>query len=343
MKWTFQQIEGPKPDRKTLELDGWNAPFGRPRKEPVIKEVIASRIQTTRYPGSDKQTRHAFGTNWEETELKGRWMTKAQSDGREANDIADEWTQFVKDERTCRIAWGVIVSYTGYVKELTLSRESEDEIAWTMKLEIDSRDDITQRRLPPTYQQAVDNLTEINTFLTSSKLLQTPILPAISPDFLESLDNLAASLNAPAAEMNKLAGRFDDLEKASYSTLQHFRGAVQDMRQALISMKDTVMATQVDAVVLVRTAESDLAWTQYQLDLDNQSYVILDQLAQLDRKAELAQSNSATKFVTAIQGDSWEAIAIRGCGDVDRAAEIRSINGARYGERPQVGESYLVP
>lgn len=342
-RWTFLQTEGPQSARKQLELDGWNAPFGRPRQEPVIREVIKSRIQTTRYPGSSKQTRHAFGTNWESIDLKGRWMTKANTSGKTANEVAEDWTDFVKDERSCRIAWGFIVSYTGYIEELELARESEHEIAWRMKIEIDNRDDVSIKNKQLSFAPpADDNIAFLASWRNTGIKQLEPAIPDMSPDFLESLDNLAAALNQPSAEFNKLAGRFGDLEKATYSTLQHFRGAVTGFRTAVLNIRETVLNADIDTVMLVRTADSDLAWLKYQLDLDYQTYLVMDQLNQLDRKAELAEKQEVSKFVTAIQGDTWESISIRATGGPDKAGEIRQINGIRYGYLPLVGTSYLV-
>jgi len=342
MKWTFTQIEGNPTEapRKTLELDGWNAPFGRPRQDPVIREVIKSRIQTTRYPGSHKQTRHAFGTNWESTELKGRWMSKAG--GKLASEMADEWTAFVQDERTCRIAWGFIVSYIGYIEELEIARESEHEIAWRMRIQIDNRDDQNKRSAPPNLKPAADDLSDITNWMAFSRKLLEPAIPDMSGDFLDQLDQLAAALNVPAAEMNKLAGRFDDLEKASFSTLQHFKGAVTGFRNALNQFRDTAVNAGIDSTMLVRSAESDIRWLRYQLDLDDQVYMIKDQLNRLARQAELAQKIEVSKFVLAREGDTWESISIRATGSAAKAGAIRQLNGARYGEHPEVGESYLV-
>jgi hypothetical protein len=350
MKWTFEQIEGPAGQRKRLELDGWNAPFGRPRKEPVIKEVIKSRIQTTRYPGSDKQTRHAFGSNWDSTELKGRWMTKNLGfENLTANDMADLWTAFLKDERTIRVAWGPIISYTGYLVELELGRESEHEIAWKMKIEIDQRDDVAKRPLPRAFEPVENNLAAISNWLAFSKKLRARVDNDLSPDFFDSLNNLAALINTPAAIMARLAGRFDDLSKASISTLQHFRGAVSGMRTALLSIRDTVLDAGRDVQivygspsVLRNTAVNDLAWANYQADLDVQTLELLDRLNELDRRAELAMKNEVTAFVLAKEGDTWESISTRATGGPDKAADIRSVNGIHYGEKPVPGESYLV-
>lgn len=344
MNWVFEQIEGPSSERKKLTLSGWNAPYGRPRKEPVIREVIKSRIQTTRYPGSNKQTRHAFGTNWEDgTELHGRWMTKnLLVYGKTANDVVDEWTAFIKDERTVRMAWGFIVSYTAYIEELEIARESEDEVAWKMKIQIDQRDDTIKRPAPPKAQPIEDNLEFIKTWASFSEKLKAPVLPDISPDLLDQLNNLAAALNGPSAELNKLAGQFDDIEKATYATLQHFRGAISGVETAIDDFRETLLNVDIDSAMLVRSAESDIAWVKYTSDFDLQTMLVLDQLNQMDRKAELAQKQDATKFVTAKEGDSWESISTRATGGPDKAGDIRSLNGVRYGDKPEPGQSYLV-
>jgi hypothetical protein len=340
-KWTFEQLEG-RGDRKKLELDGWNAPFGRPRKEPVIREVIKSRVQTTRYPGASNQSRHAFGTNWETTELKGRWSTRFGV--KTANEVADDWIKFVRDERTCRIAWGFIVSYTGFISELEIARESEHEIAWRMKLELDGRDDMDKRAVPPRILNPIkENFNDLKAFVTLSKKLREPTLPDIAPDFLESLDNLAATLNGPAAELNKLVGRIDDIEKASYSTLQHFRGAIAGFRTAILGMREVAVNTGIDTAMLVRTAESDIAWAKYQADIDNQTDILLEQIAAIDRRAALAQKAEVSKTIVAEEGDSWESLSTRALGGPNNAGEIRQLNGIRYGEKPVAGETYLVP
>lgn len=340
MRWTFAQIEGPSSDRKTLELEGWKAPFGRARQEPVIRELIKSRIQTTRYPGSNNQARHAFGTNWEPVDLKGRWMTK--QGGLTAREMADAWTDFVRDERTIRISWGYIVSYTGYIEELELGREDEHNIAWRMHVHIDKRDDIRHAELLPTVDPTENYNAMFDSFIFSDGKAVIPEIPELEPTFLESLENLAAELNKPAAAFAKAIGEIDDFRKESFATLQAFRGTVSNMFTALAELHDFVVNTTVDEAILVRTAESDIAWVEYQLNLDNQVAILYDQLTTYDRLADQAQVDAQSKFVLAVDGDSWESISIRATGSADKAGAIRSLNGAQYGERPTPGESYLV-
>jgi hypothetical protein len=340
-EWVFQQLEGPASSRRRMTLSAYNAPFGRPRKEAIFKELIRSRVQITRYPGaSKKQTRHAFGVNWEPFELKGRWMTRHSTAS--ALDISREWIRFIKDERTCRIAWGNIISWTGYIEELELAHESEDDIAWRMKIIIDSRDDdnsVFVRRHAP---KVSDDVAFLQSWVATANAQKDVAVDNLTPDFLESLENLAGELNKPAALLAKLAGDFDDLEKRTYSLVQHFRGAVANMQTAIATMRLTVLHAEVDSMNFVRTAESDINWLLFQLDFDYQSTVMLDVCGRLDRTAQLAESPEASKFVVARQGDTWESLSTRATGGPQKAAAIRSLNGGRYGTHPTPGEMYLV-
>lgn len=343
MDWTFEQMEGPVSDRKKLVLSGWAAPFGRPRKEPVMKETIKARVQTTRYPGGSAQTRHAFGVNLEPMELKGRWMSKVLD--KTANEVADDWSAFVRDQRTIRISWGNIVSWQGFIDELELARESADEIAWKLHILLDDRDDKVK---PPMGQlEITDAIPEtIEAALAAWANLGVKKIRFsndLTPDFLESLDNLAAAMNQPAAILAKIANQIDSIEKKTYSTLQHFRGATANMKQGILQMRETVLNTQIDSVMLIRSAGADSQWAQYQGQFDVDTMTVLHLLAQADRKAELQQKKEGSKFITAREGDTWETMATRATGSPDKAAALRALNGAAYADQPQPGESYLVP
>lgn len=341
MDWTFLQIEGPEDDRKKIVLSGWDAPFGRERKDPILKEVIKSRVQTTRYPGGTGQTRHAFGTNYESMELKGRWMSRHSETS--ANDMVDAWTAFVRDEKTIRVSWGNIISWQGFIEEIEFGRESKDAVSWRMRILIDDRDDQKKTKAPPKMGSSLPNLDKfIQNWVRKGKLLLEPTLPDISPGFLESLDNLAAEINKPAAIMNKLANDVSNIEAKTYSTLQHFRGAVSQMRTAVNTIRETVLTTTVDAAMLVRTAESDLAWATYVSNLDFETYLVMERLAVMDRELEIAQKIDVARFITARDGESWESLSTRATGSPTKASDIRNLNGVRYGERPVAGAAYLV-
>ncbi len=345
--WEFAQLEGPTADRKVLGLDGYSAPFGRPRQKPVAKEIIKARVQTTNYPGrSGKPTRHAFGTNNEPMELTGRWMTKhLVADNKTANSVADDWRLFIEDQRTCRISWGYIVSYTGFIEELELGRESGDEIAWRMKILIDTNDGTENQSVRTPAKSIAEHIVEFS-LIPEPKALLKPVLPSLDPTFLDSLDNFASALNGPSAAFNRLVGQFSDIEKATFSTLQHFRSAITGFEKALSDLQLLAVSTTIDGAMLIRSAENDVAWVKFQLTLDDQVTGMLGILADLNRQVDLRSQSlkgAAGKLITAKDGDSWESLSTRATGSPGQASAIRSMNGATYGQRPEVGEIYLAP
>lgn len=345
--WIFEQLEGPKGERKLLILNGYAAPFGRPRQKPLVKEVLKSRVQTTRYPKrSGAPVRHAFGTGYEPMEMTGRWMTKhlLRNDGKTANDIANEWTDFLNDERSCRISWGNIVSYIGYIEELELSRESEDEIAWRMKILTDDRDDISVHQGAVVPGKSIDVLfDDVKRFNQTVPNLLKPASVNIAPDFLESLDLLASKLHAPFAALDRFRGQVADFKTAAHSVISHFRSVVAEYAQAITFLQSFLLGSPVQLAVLIRSPEADLVWLGFTFYMDIASTSTLANLAEMDRLAELAGRSASGKTVVAREGDTWESLSTRTTGGPEKAAVIRALNGARYGELPTPGETYLSP
>lgn len=342
--WVFRQTTGPVGNRKDITLSGWSAPFGRPRKDPLFKEIIKSRVQVTNYPGSSGSTRHAFGINWESMELKGRWMTKAQLE-MSAADFAEQWIAFVKDELPIQMSWGNIVSYQGYIEELELAYESPDEIAWRLKVQIDQRDDIAKNAPISGYttKPLGPSPTDLAAFLGDRGFKPpAPLIPNLQPGFLDSLDLALGELSKPVAELNALGDELNDYTKAAFSTLQHARGTLSGLATAAVNMRDAIINAGIDEAILIRTAVADIQWVQYQANADNQAQMFLEQIGQADNAMAQAQTGTGTKFITARDNDTWESISIRATGSADQAATIRSINGARYGTKPTPGETYLV-
>ena len=346
--WTFLQIEG-RDNRKKLELQGWNAPFGRPRKDPIFTEIIKSRAQTTYYPGkSGKPTRHTFGTNHEPIEIKGRWMSPQlyQYGGLDANLMAEQWKQFVQDQRQCRMSWGLILSYEVFIEELHLARESEHQIAWKMKIAIDKADDAkASAPVAPSPAEDLYSFSQDIMAFQFTAVYPKALVPDMAPDFLDQLDNLAAQLNAPSAALNRIVGQISDFERASFSTLQHFKSAVTGFKTAMVTFQNTIAAATIDEAILVRNSDSDQAWMKYQLDLDDTLTRIIASMARAELAAQLAATAARStpgKIITAKTGDTWESLSVRATGGTDKADAIRSANGATYGAEPEVGETYVV-
>jgi len=348
-KWTFEQM----PERvstlgqpKTLTLEGWAAPHGRARKNPIFKEVIKSRVQTTRYPGqSGAPTRHVFGTHWEDMELTGRWMDRhLASAGKTAEDVVAEWQEFVRDERTLRVAWGPVVSYTGFIEELETAYESPNEVAYRIKLLVDKRDEASTTGRSAQPSTPINDQTEaaLTTWANLGELLEA-VSVDMEPDFFDSLNRLGAELNKPQAAFNNFVNQLDSFEKKTFGAIASFRTAITGFRAGILGMRDVILNAQLDTAITVHTAKSDVAWFQYQLAFDDQTYEILAILADLDRQAELAGRDVATKLVTALEGDTWDSLSTRATGGVDGSTALRELNGGKYGEQPRAGHAYLVP
>ncbi len=344
--WSFQQLGG-KGEPKFLELAGYNAPFGRPRKDPVFKELIKSRVSTTNYPGrTGRPTRHSFGVNWESMELKGRWMTKMMTGADTAATVADDWRKFVEDELTCRISWGTIVSYIGYIEELELSRESGEQIAWRMKILVD-KNEASGWKPAKTPTPSMTSLFSDWAELANNKIaIPKLVLPSLNTDFLDQVDLLARALNTPQALLNKLVGQLADIEKATFATLGHFRGALKGFDIALVDFRNLIMDTRIDASNFSRSSQSDINWLQFQLELELRCNDMFALTAAMDRKAELALRNEFKAVIKARspdfdRGESWESLSIRATGSADSASKIRDANGG--GPHAVPGETYIVP
>lgn len=341
MKWVFRQIEGV--NRKTLELDGYAAPFGRPRKDPVIKETIKSRVQTTRYPGSQFPTRHAFGIGWEDSEIKGRWATKHLPPGVKASDMADQWTEFIRDESLVEMSWGNLVSYVVFLQELELGRESGDDIAWRMKLLIDERVGVGNLPTAVAEQSLVDKTEQALLALTRVAALEIPDDLGDGLGFFDSLTLLIGKINAGPAFLNHLVNDISDVQKSTFGALAALRAGVTGLQTTVLTARELATTQTIETLAFERSAQKDLQWANWKATFDVETDVLLDILASLDRKAEVGARGNGSKVVTAISGDTWETLATRAKGGPDSAGALRSANGAQYGSRPVPGTTYLVP
>lgn len=341
MGWRFQQLAG---DKKVLTLDGYAAPFGRPRQQPVATEKVRVSIQTTQYPGSKgPPTRHSFGSAWEPMVLNGRWMTRHLSGDSDAPTMAKQWTEFVRDEQPIRMSWDNIVSYTGVIEDLELGRESEHEIAWKMTVLVDSLDGAVAGWSMPTVRSVDANAAFIQSWVSASESLRAPTLPDMAPSFFEQLDFLAGSLKSYTGALVTVAQGIESIEKSTFSVIQSFRGVIANIESTVVTMRNLILTSEIDAVLMVRRAESDIAWYAYQLDFDVESLNAFAILAEMDRQLELQARSDLGKFVQAQEGDTWERLATRAGAGPDNAGVLREANGIRFGRLPEPGQTYLVP
>lgn len=342
-KWQFEHTAGNY--RQRLTLEGYTAPFGRPRQSPVITEKLKARTQAIYYPGSNKApTRNAFGTQWEDVELKGRWMAKTLPND-DLGYMIERWTNFFQAQMPIRMSWGPIASWTGFMTELEIARESEDEVAWKMTFMIDERAGVERSRTISGGLGLPDGLEDVDRFLTTSIPVggYAGAFKFIDASFLEQLDFFASLCNGPIASLNQLAGELDNFEKATFSTIAHFRSAATGLQTAIVSLRETLLNVAVDSIIVVRNAKNDIEWLTYQTRFDTDSSAALDTLAFLSHKAALAGKAEGRVSVVAVTGDTWESLAARTVLGIDGASRIRALNGIHGGTQPTPGKEYVLP
>lgn len=345
-QWEFRQLGG---EKKVLTLANYSAPFGRARKSALIEEVIKVTVQTTRYPGSKKApTRHTFGSGWEPMSLNGRWSTRQLAgskpgEGYTAGELADAWSLFVRDEQTVRVSWGNVFSFQCIIEELHLSRESEDEIAWKMQLLVDQRDDIPSNwRLKGEPANIIQDVAALQTFAADYQIKPTTV-PDMAPSLFDQLEMLTGNIKSYTGALAEIADLGYNLEQATFSTIQNFRGIISNLESAIVTMRLTILNAQLDSVSTIKRAETDIAWYTYKASYDIDSINAFAILKEMDKKMELAQRSDLSKFITAQDNDDWEKLAYRAGLGIDRASDMRSVNGISFGQLPIPGQIYVVP
>lgn len=336
--WTFEQRGG---DKTVMKLDSYAAPFGRARKDAIIKELIKVNVQTTNYPGSkNPPTRHVFGSGWEPTEIKGRWMTKTLPGNVSANGFADLWINFVRAEQPLTIHWGTIASWEGFISELELSRESEHEVAWRMTVLLDGRIDLIQSQMGGIEVPVDTKLTDLVQRIDAQLAQDIPGELEIS--IFDELDGIAGLLKSYTAQLVDYANLVDSIEHQSFTTIQSFRGVLANVETALATMQLVVANGVNDSMLAVRRTESDVDWYRYCLTSEVLITTTLALIGDLDMRLSASNQSGQSKTVTAQDQDTWESLSTRATGAPFSAGAIREANGIKYGQLPVPGETYIV-
>lgn len=342
--WHFQQLGGA---RKLLTLAGPTAPHGRPRRKPVVSDGIRLREEAVFYPDANPAavpTRHVFGVAHDDWELKGRFMSKQLGGPGAARALADEWKIFVAEAQPVFITWGDILSGTGLVTAFIPERESEEEIAYTITIKIDTTGFQSPRPVivgggPTQLCQALQN--EL-----ADGLANPPSLPHVGdmkPSFLDGIDDLVSSINGFTAQLLNIAQSFDDFASGTVDQLERLRAGLQQARTAVERLRTTIFLTTNEEALIARDARTDLPWFKTRCDYDVSTTAALALLDELDRQTEIALRGQVLTVYVPRGGDSWESISTKYYGGPDGAGRIRDANGAQYGEPPTPGRQILVP
>lgn len=346
--WIFTQLGG---DKKTIRLEGYAAPFGRPRKGAVVTESFSQKIQTVHYPGKNSvPTRHILGSKWEDMEMRGRWMSKFMGDRAyllTANEMADEWIRFINEGERCLITWGNIISYTGVVEKIELARESEHEIAWKLRILVDQRPELIERQFGNP-NASISGLTQqldgsIRDFLSRSSITFQKTIPDWEPTLFDAIDGLISVINSYANVYLQIANGIDDFTKAATSSLFRLQSSARAIRTAVSVLSDTLESTRTDLILFSRVAEADVNWIAARSDMLLAKNDILNFLAETDRQIDIALRGRIATTYTARGGDTWEGIASLVFEDPTRSVDIRRANNIKFGELPQEGKVYSIP
>lgn len=348
--WRFTQLTG---DRESLTLTGWSAPFGRPRKGAVVVDELRLRDSETYYAGNPFPTRHIFGTRQEPWTLKGRWMDTVLGLGG-AKEKADDWKKFVNASQPVRVQWGSLLSFRGLITGLKTTYEGTSDFEWELTIKIDSDDDLkTTRKLNGTLRQPKDIAQEVSDNLfdtaagfpvpSATKFKPSEVLGAMREDFIESLDGFVSSVNGPSAELLRVADEVRSFDQATSGELKRLRGGSSQIRTAYLELSDTVEANGSGDILFTRTADGDIAYASFAANSSILGDQTLALLSDMDRQAEIAERGSVQTTIVAQTNASWESLSSEAYGSADGADKIRQANGAKFGEKPVTGRSYVIP
>lgn len=336
--WRFRQLGGPK---KTLELRGWAAPFGRPRQKAVARKPQSVRQERVYYLGNPRPTRHLFGMKYDDMVLNGRWMDLDLGvNGAKAK--VREIEEFIADQQPIVIEWGDMVGAVGLMQEFDPGFESEDQVEWKLTFGIDVNN-LSVRRPPTVTPNATARALFIKIpndalpLLTAPSFLDT--LEGLSEELLDSIDDQLSLFTGAMGQFARAAADISSLEAASEAQLKRLVygiGQAATAAQTLLDLYDSIDKEDVSSLTSTRETTT-LDFARWRVEQDLAFNALLAQLAELDAQAELAARGAAQGTYDVQAGDTWESIALKLYGDVNQAGTLRAANGAQYGSQPAPG------
>jgi hypothetical protein len=371
--WTFSQASQKRPD---MTLSGSAAPFGRPRQGALVNAGVTIRRSITRYPdgntGPSMPTVHAFGVEPKSFEIHGRWMDRSLGAPGLVRQMQRQWVDFISDKDLVSARWGDILSYVIFIHDIDLHFESEFEIVWSLKADVLRDDQASVPDVPAPTKTPADyakNLSDkVAPFVNNN--LVPPNLRSFLGTLSDQIDLVVASIQAPFAAVYSTATAIGDFETALSSDLVKMASGLQTVKSGVLALRDMSefalaqleVASQQNADLVLAAAQAvgygptvqtfangllsgpdqiNLAAQKAQQDLDAENLLLL--IADMQNDIRSAQRGDTASAYAAQTGDTWESIATRAYGGPGSARSIRSMNGIRYGERPQPGKIYQLP
>jgi hypothetical protein len=334
--WVFRQLAGAK---KTLRLEGAAAPHGSVRREPIVRTGKTVRAERTRYPATPIPVRHVFSTAHPDWELQGRWRDR--DFGRQgARAKVAEVEAFVGDAQPVEIAWGDILIYEGFIRELEVGWEAETEVTWILRIEIDKRQGSIRpapRRPKPIQDRTravVEALTQVRRDVKRPSLPQSPF---------DLLSRVVGSLTGLVGQFQDAASKIQDAKAATFEELSRATQAAGQVRRVALAVRGTFATIPAEALLLGQRAEEQIKLFDAQVSAEEQILAMADAAAEVEGAATRARVERALTSYVARAGDTWEAISMQFYRTPDRADELREANGVAAGQGPIPGERYFIP
>lgn len=370
MPWTFTQ-EGPNP--KTITLDGWAQPFGRPRLGEILDIGVKVVRELKRMPGKGVDpiinAFTSYGNDWHMT---GRWMDVSLAQGIGASfALRHKWVDFVSDMRTVIASWTTsgqgapLLSYRIFINHMPMKAEAgvPGQIAWEMYADVIT--DFSQS--PPIVLQKVQ--TPVDMSKQMNDLIPKAVTPwtnplgavgwalAILPTLAQAMSLVATEILVPFNLVYQLTSQISDFASATREDLIGLATGVgqcqtgfEQMRQSTDLLFSQITALQIQYATSTVLGQQTfisgpnmiaLGATKLQSDIANTALLAL--LADIQAQVQAFIRGRTQKSYTAVFGDTWESIALVTLGSVSAAQDMRQANGVQYGELPIPGKSYNVP
>jgi hypothetical protein len=341
--WIFMQLAGPK---KTLTLSGPDAPYGRPRQKPIVKDKITMRQHTVYYSGYGPPTRHVFGPKYEPWELEGRFMDRAGGSIGYARNKVEYVRGFVADGQSVSVGWGEHLLVTGFIDSFEAAIESRGELAWTMSISID--EDVTARdkkfltndwlaRKPKDYA------------LELELLLRKALIPSIKQPALfkgslfDVLGSAITLVTAPFALLVQVATQMESFQRSLIGEIRRFRTGVHQLQTALIMFRNTYQDLRANLATEGRNISSELSFSKIQADSAAATLQALAVLVEADKVAARAERGKMKGYYVVKDADTWESISMYLYQSTDRIDDLMNANGVAPGQAPLSGSVYQVP
>jgi len=340
--WVFTQLAG---ERKVLTLADADAPHGRPRKAPIVKQSIKVRASEDYYSGTPEPTRHIFGIKLGPWDLNGRYSDTSRAVAGYCQKKLEFTLAFVADAQEVLIEWGDQIRARGLIEEFTAGRESPQESTWEMHLLLNADERLAHYAQRDT-QLPADIMT--TTYEMQSMLMQ--LTGWKKPDFalkgsiLDAVSGVLDALTSPFVALNNLANDIQSFERALLGDIKRFRARLDEARQAVLTLQDTVSELTVGLAVESQRAQEQFNFTSLQADTATITNDMLVALVKTDKDAREAERGKTKGLYTAIQDDTWEAISASVYdGVATRGEDIRKANGVPSGTPPELGALYVIP